>query len=338
MVDIVKCRFQVGVEHPQAFGVLTFGRFADGYDRVMTAPAGAKTVGLRSEPCFPFGIPSGRRFPFLFGTYARLTGLGLHGAEWCCIQSASSALDWGSSAVLPSMPAVLRPALTSVTRRTLISVLARERSISFCRFLTLARSPACDAAKMRCRSRRTSFSTCRQSISAQSVKTSSGPFTEPTRSAEDCAIGASHIAIVSNLPFDSGFSVNGSSQAHQIHVSTLSGRGTAPIRPVIQGPPADVPEIGPPFPAAFRPPAFACWIFLRPLRDWAFLTVCLPDCCLDLIGVVTFRMCEMRPGWVPSVPRERWCTPDLLLCPRSAPAAFQRLVPILPLVHPIERE
>ena len=67
------------------------------------------------------------------------------------------------------MPAVLRPALTSVTRRTLNSVLARERSISFCRFRTLFRSPACDAVKIRCRRRRTSSSTCRQSIDNQSA-------------------------------------------------------------------------------------------------------------------------------------------------------------------------
>lgn len=30
---------------------------------------------------------------------------------------------------------------------------------------------------------------------------------------------------------------------------------------------------------------------------------------LDLIGVVTFHMRQIRPGWVPSVPRGRWCAP-----------------------------
>jgi hypothetical protein len=32
----------------------------------------------------------------------------------------------------------------------------------------------------------------------------------------------------------------------------------------------------PRFPAAFRLPAFASWVFLPPLRDWAFLAVGLP--------------------------------------------------------------
>ena len=64
-----------------------------------------------------------------------------------------------SSAVLPSTPAVSRPALISVTRRTLNSVFARERSINFCRLRTRLRSPARDAVKIRCRRRRTSSST-----------------------------------------------------------------------------------------------------------------------------------------------------------------------------------
>jgi hypothetical protein len=40
-------------------------------------------------------------------------------------------------------------------RRTLTSVFDRDRSISFCRLRTRLRSPACDAVKIRCRSRRT---------------------------------------------------------------------------------------------------------------------------------------------------------------------------------------
>ena len=48
-----------------------------------------------------------------------------------------------------------------------------------------------------------------------------------------------------------------------------------------------------------------------PAGDSAFLTVGLPgtDLRLDPIGVVTFRMRQIRPGWVPSVPRGRWCAP-----------------------------
>src|SRR5205814_960283 len=70
-----------------------------------------------------------------------------------------------------------RPALTSVTRRTLTSALEREPSISFCRLRTLFRSPALLAEKIRCRSRRTTPSTCRQSTASQSRTSSSGPFT-----------------------------------------------------------------------------------------------------------------------------------------------------------------
>jgi hypothetical protein len=50
---------------------------------------------------------------------------------------------------MPSTPAVERPALIWVTRRTLSRALPRDRSINFCRLRILARSPACDAMKMR---------------------------------------------------------------------------------------------------------------------------------------------------------------------------------------------
>ena len=77
-----------------------------------------------------------------------------------CTRTATSALAWEVSATSPSIPAVLRPALRCVTCRTLTSVFDRERSISFCRFLTLGQSPSCVALKIRCRSRRTSRFDC----------------------------------------------------------------------------------------------------------------------------------------------------------------------------------
>jgi hypothetical protein len=43
----------------------------------------------------------------------------------------------------------MRPALRSVTRRTLTSVFACERSINFCRLRTRPRSAAFDAVKIR---------------------------------------------------------------------------------------------------------------------------------------------------------------------------------------------
>jgi len=97
------------------------------------------------------------------GIYTRLTGIALNGSDIRCTLSASFALASGASTTSPSTPAVMRPALRSVTRRTLNSVFARDRNINFCRLRTFFRSPAFDAVKIRCRNRRTSASTRRQS-------------------------------------------------------------------------------------------------------------------------------------------------------------------------------
>jgi hypothetical protein len=83
--------------------------------------------------------------------------------DWCT-RTATRALAPGVSATSPSIPAVLRPALRCVTCRTLTSVLARLRSISFCRFLAFGQSCSCAALKIRCRSRRTCSSCARQPI------------------------------------------------------------------------------------------------------------------------------------------------------------------------------
>jgi len=45
-----------------------------------------------------------------------------------------------------------------------------------------------------------------------------------------------------------------------------------------------------------------------PPRDWALLAVGLPDLGPDLDGVTAFRTYELRPGWVPSLPRGRRCS------------------------------
>lgn len=70
-----------------------------------------------------------------------------------------------------------RPLLCCVTRFTLISVLLRLRSMSFCKLRTLLRSPSCVALKILCLSRRTFSSQVAQSVPCQSSKPSSGPFT-----------------------------------------------------------------------------------------------------------------------------------------------------------------
>ena len=84
------------------------------------------------------GIPSGLSFARFdaFGMYTRLTARGCHDERDWCTRTATAALASEVSATSPSIPAVLRPALRCVTCLTLTSVLARLRSISFCRFLT----------------------------------------------------------------------------------------------------------------------------------------------------------------------------------------------------------
>ena len=69
----------------------------------------------------------------------------------------------------------------------------------------------------------------------------------------------------------------------------------------------------PGFPSPFDAPAFASWIVLLPPRNWASLTVGLPDQRPDPDGVVTFRTVEIRPGWVLSGPRGGGVLHDWLL-------------------------
>ena len=69
-----------------------------------------------------------------------------------------------------------------------------------------------------------------------------------------------------------------------------------------------------------------------PPRDWAFLAVGLPGKTFrpDLDGVTAFRTHELRPGWVPSIPRGRWCSPGRVASPtgtRRFPAASPSIPP-----------
>jgi len=98
-----------------------------------------------------------------------------------CTRRARVILASAVSATCPSIPAVARPALSCVTRRTLTSVFDQERSISFCRFLAMARSPSLTAVKILPRKRRTASSWARQSMASQ-VRPSSVPFTALTAS------------------------------------------------------------------------------------------------------------------------------------------------------------
>ena len=115
--------------------------------------------------------------------------------DWCT-RTATRALASEVNATSPSIPAVRRPALRCVTCRTLTSVLARLRSISFCRFLTRGQSCSCAAAKIRCLSRRTRSSCARQSILSHWEGAlrgwSSGPFTIRAVAVTPATAGAVH--------------------------------------------------------------------------------------------------------------------------------------------------
>jgi len=217
-----------------------------------------------------------------------------------------SAFSQPASTMRPSTPAVLRPALISVTRRTLTSALLRDRSISFCRLRTFFRSPACDAAKIRRRSRRTFSSAWPQSTWSHSGKPSSGPFTGP--GADATASGMPFM--VSNLPFGSGVLAALPRRLTRPASAPFQARAAAPIRPVMRHhwrrSQFTVPVSRCLSAAGIRfsgLPAPAGGLRLPHGRPTGRDT--LPD----PIGVVTFRMVEMRPGWAPPGPRGRWFAP-----------------------------
>jgi hypothetical protein len=108
--------------------------------------------------------------------YTRLTARGRQVVMDWCTRTAICILASEVKATSPSIPAVLHPVLRWVTCRTLTSVLARDRSMSFCRFLTRGQSCSCVAVKIRCRSRRTFSSWTAQLMTSHSLA-SSGPFT-----------------------------------------------------------------------------------------------------------------------------------------------------------------
>jgi hypothetical protein len=71
---------------------------------------------------------------------------------------------------------------------------------------------------------------------------------------------------------------------------------------------------------------------LFPPGDWASLAVGLPasPTTPDPDGVSMLRTLEMRPEWVPSVPRGRRCPMRPVVCDRSPSATFQQLRPFTP--------
>ena len=77
------------------------------------------------------------------------------------------------------------------------------------------------------------------------------------------------------------------------------------------------------FPVAFRLPTFASWSSIARWGAGPSLRSAYRSCCQgsDPNGVVTFRTYEMRPGWVPSLPRG-------LRCPRGRRVISGRHTPL----------
>ena len=154
--------------------------------------------------------------------------------------------------------------------------------------------------KIRCRSRRTSSSTVRQSTASQSRAASSGPFTTTS------------VAAASNLPIGSDSTFIASSTGSPDPRGRPFGPGNRPY-------PASYPgshqrrswSYGRRFPAAFRRTGIRFLGHRSPAEGLG-----LPRGRLtgrpkgpDLNGVVMLRMSKTRPGRTPPLPRGRWCAP-----------------------------
>ena len=129
---------------------------------------------------------------------------------------------------LPSTPAVLRPALSSVTRRTATSALARERSINFCRLRTFFRSPARDRREDPLPQPPYVLLDVRANPRRPSRRLVLGSVHHGRSSATTVSVRLQHHRGVQLAP---SVPVSGSSsppQAHPTRVSTLSGRGIRP--------------------------------------------------------------------------------------------------------------
>ena len=180
----------------------------------------------------PVGIPSGLRFPLAFGMTLGGPAGGRKVRAVRCTSTARSIRAREVSATCPSTPAVPRPALRCVTCRTLISVFDQLRSIIFCRFLTVARSPSFDALKILRRSRRTLLLVhgATRSCPSRGLVLRSVHSESRHRNIEK-------LSSRPTCPSVPVVTVRSSFKGSPAHVSLLSQPGTRPgIRPVIREP------------------------------------------------------------------------------------------------------
>jgi hypothetical protein len=183
----------------------------------------------------------------------------------------------------------LRTARAAFTASSSSKPRGRLRCVAL--FLTVARFPSCAAVKIRCRSRRTLFSWCRQSTASQERVASSGPFT----------------IWCLTCPSVPALRVRFASQAHLSTSAPLSRPGHRARYPASY-PATTAWRSHPTLLVSCRlsPAGIRFLDILFPPENSALLTVGLPTRHQggpDSVGVPMFRTHEMRPGWVPPLPR-----------------------------------
>lgn len=272
------------------------------------------------------------------GMNTRLTGMAAHDEDPRCTQSASSALWDASSATLPSTPAVLRPALSSVTRRTLKSAFERDRSINFCRLRTRLKSPPASPRRSvavtavrrprpdpsRCHTSRDSGRGRRPPVRSPRAVPSEkrSGLQQPWRPTCPSVRSGADQQFFADSPDPRGHPFGSGHQARYPAGSfTTFGR---------RGP----------------KPRSWCSRRLSARRHWLVGSSCpaeelslphgqptsRPVDRLDPDGVSTFHTHEQRPGWVPSRPRGRRCPPRPPPNRRPPPAVSQRHGPCTPVL------
>ena len=292
MAEPVECRLQVRVQRPQPFGVLAGCRGVDGHDRVMAAAAGPESVGPRLEPGLPLRFQRGRR-------QGLKRPVGDHGnPEPAAAPVALRHIHPLDRQGPPRGRAVLQPG------RHVGFLPASEHDTSV--------DPGRLAASVDLRHPPHAHQSAAAGTEHQLLQVTDPGKVPGLRCREDPPSQPPYVflglAPVRSVPVQAIVLRS----VHQIGVQLVPrfGRpddlvpagspdprqrsfepGNSPIRPVMREPLAEEPAPGSRFPAAFRPPAFASRVFLRPLGDSASLTVGLPAALPpDPIGIVTFRM------------------------------------------------
>ena len=184
----------------------------------------------------------------------------------------------------------------------------------------------------------TSASTRRHPTASQSSRSPSGPF---TAAVNGNGLGRVRVVVVaSNLPLSSSVrrsSVLAGSPDPRQHPF---GSGQPPLSGRLSGRRwRRSQHHGARFPVAFRPPAFASRIILRPPRRSAFLTVSPPDVNHAWTPTGLSRSARDRydRGGCPLYPGDGGALPPGQV-PPGGTCRLTTTGPYLPLKHPIERE